>query len=606
MKIVLSTILLLTLCLSAALAQPGWHDFTQRYFYSIIDEEGKEISFKHNKKYSIMVDSVLYQAPEIPNEPLKEATSSDKGYENQIRINDFSLAVPQKELFFKANDKRLEIKIIHKKDTMYLCQSSGTGSFGAIIIGLRNGEPPRPPADYTLSFKAGHYYFPSWTQNILKKLPETSGDVAFLNTAHLNQSYFIIPEKVYDSSLLYYKSTSERQRASAEDQYIINNFFLKGHFSLVKSVVLTKNKQLPVEYSWIGNPVPTKDKNRFWGMIDYSGSYFSRRTTFFSLNNDENTMELFLPKEDPRLFNCNYKAPYVNVFDSLLYLPVWIKQAFDEHRTVAAYDKTPPELIVYRSKNEGVTWEKDSKAKSIFERFYFFEKQGRKIEFIDKRYAVVHHTEITERNEKKNSHKTQGVYYLLKDMQVIDSIKSPATTSYYANAEPLRKAADLLLLGTWTDDYDQTYFELSLAKVKHAWKFQVAKKFYNQHSEQQQGQAPLAEDTIKEYKNFYLIKNRELVFKNGSGKMKLKADATGHSSFIIEKNNQIYLINDNAVYLSFDGGTNWYLYPASLLPNTYYYLLGINERNEITYFSNEEVGESGRATCKTFYTFLKE
>lgn len=606
MKIIVITVLLLTQCLSAALAQPGWHDFTQRYFYSIIDVEGKEISFKHNKNYSIMVDSVLYRAPNMPNEPLKQATSSDKGYENQIRINDFSLAIPQKELFFKANDKRLEIKIIHKNDTMYLCQASGTGSYGATIMGLQNQETSRPPADYTLPFKAGHYYFPSWTRDILKKLPETSGNVAFLNAAHLNQSYFIIPGNVYDSSLLYYKSTSERQRVSAEDQYVINNFFLKGHFSLAKRVAPTKNNQLPVEYSWIGKPVATKDKNRFWGMIDYSGSSFSWRTTFFSLNKEENTMELFLPEAEPKLFNCNYRAPYVNVFDSLLYLPVWKKKAFDEHTPAAAYDKLPPEFIVYRSQNEGLTWEKDRKAKAIFDRFDFFEKQGRKIEFIDKGYAVVHYTEITERNEKKNSCKTQGIYYLLKDMQVIDSIKSPAKTSYYANTELLSKEGNLFILGSWTYNYDQTYFELSLAKVKHTWKFQVTEQYYAGLSEQQQSQIPLAEDTIKAYKNFYLIRNRELVFKNGSGKMKLKENATGYSNFIIEKNDQIYLVNDNVVYLSFDGGTNWYLYPASLLPNTFYYLLDINERNEITYFSNEEVGESGRVTCKTFYTFIKE
>jgi len=127
------------LCSVGVCAQPGWQDFTARYFYTVLDENGKEISFKNNKNYSIMIDSVLYKSPNIPNDTLKKALPSDEGYQNQFRINDFSLTIPQKR-FYDKGDKKLEIIIIHKKDTMYICQNSGTGNF-LDYIDFKSKEP---------------------------------------------------------------------------------------------------------------------------------------------------------------------------------------------------------------------------------------------------------------------------------------------------------------------------------------------------------------------------------------------------------------------------------------------------------------------------------
>ncbi len=551
-----------------------------------------------------MVEDVLYQAPNIPKDALKPAQENKNDFDRLIRINDFSLSVaPYKDY----REKRLEIKIIHKNDTMYICQPSGIGS-GEYrkIIDNSFVKEVTIPSDFTLQFKAGHYYFPNWIDDQRKRLPETSGDVKILNTANLNQSYFVIPKDIYDSCLLYPKYISGPERESDEDKYVIDNFFLKGYFSRTKRVQATKISQIPIEYSWIGEPVPTKDANRFWGMIDYSGTFFSRRTTFFTLNKEENTIKLFLPKEDPRLFSCRNNGLFIDSFNSFFYLPVWIKQEFKEGLNAFEYDKLPHEKYIFRSEDEGNTWKEDKKAKEIFEKHHFFEKSGRKIEFLDKDHAVVFYTENVERDEKKNSHKTQGYYYLLKNMRVIDSIKSPEKTSYYANSPLSIKNENIFILGSWTYNYNQTYFELSLKRADDTWKFQVEEKNYSPTPETQEFHKPLEKDTIKEYRNFHLINNRELVFKNGSGKMRLKDDAIQSNSYIIENDSHIYLINHRSVYVSFDRGTNWYLYPASLFPNTYHYLFGINEQDEISYFSNESVGESKRKTSKTFYKFSPE
>ncbi|WP_346984953.1 hypothetical protein [Chryseobacterium sp. POE27] len=75
------------------------------------------------------------------------------------------------------------------------------------------------------------------------------------------------------------------------------------------------------------------------------------------------------------------------------------------------------------------------------------------------------------------------------------------------------------------------------------------------------------------------------------------------SKTVIERDKEIYLVGYESVFLSFDGGTNWYVYPASILPNTYYYLLDINSKNEINYFSNDRTDSNKSITTKTFYKF---
>ncbi|MCL1868253.1 MAG: hypothetical protein FWF72_04840 [Paludibacter sp.] len=84
-------------------AQSDWIDCTIYYYYSILDENGKEISFKDNADYSIMIDSVLYKLPYIPQDSLQQFFVKYsrnqipfKECQNQIRINDFSIAaIPQ-------------------------------------------------------------------------------------------------------------------------------------------------------------------------------------------------------------------------------------------------------------------------------------------------------------------------------------------------------------------------------------------------------------------------------------------------------------------------------------------------------------------------------
>lgn len=94
-----------------------------------------------------------------------------------------------------------------------------------------------------------------------------------------------------------------------------------------------------------------------------------------------------------------------------------------------------------------------------------------------------------------------------------------------------------------------------------------------------------------------MVNDKELIFKNDSGSLKLSSNVTDHISdnenFILEKDQQIYIFSDrDSLYFSHDAGTNWFLYPVPLEKSgNVFYFLDINEQNELVYFSTR--GDQG-------------
>jgi len=342
----LLTIFSVLFFLKSAIAQPGWQDYTARYSYTILDAKGKEISFKKNKQYSIMIDSVLFKSPRIPHEKLKPAVPNEGDFANQIKINDFSLAIPQKN--YSRGGKRLEIKLIHKRDTMYICQASGRGSFGE--NGFWNGADikPKNSSDFTLQFIAGRYYFPDWAKYFLDNLPQVNGNLELKNASQRN---FIVSQKVYNSvhsSEIYY----HKKLLKKADDYVTNNF-LKGHLSLERRVEPVQFKQSPAPYKnahWEGKIYASKnDTNRYYGMMSYSmntSNCSSYKNVFSVLNKGENTIDQFFPKDNLRLFGS--QRLYVDTFNAILYLPLWTKKEFDFYLTDCQHNK-PTQRQTYRS-----------------------------------------------------------------------------------------------------------------------------------------------------------------------------------------------------------------------------------------------------------------
>jgi hypothetical protein len=590
----LYTLILIFLCSNLAQAQPGWQDFTKRYSYNILDKNGKEISFKNNKNYSIMIDSVLYKSPNIPQDSLKPAlVDSYNGFENQIRINDFSLAIPQKK--YQQSHNQLEIKIIHKNDTMYICQSSGRGSFRSIDF---QGKPIKQTPDYTLQFIAGHYYFPSWAKNLLDNIPQTSGNTKIVN---VSQQHFIIPKSVYDSVNYISPRYENRQKHYDEAENSVVKNFMKGYFSFERQVQLTTfdrsvspfNK--PRWSTWGSSYFPTKEQDEYLGNVQFSYdtlNYSGGRGMIVRYNYNENKMKIWSPTE--KLMFSSTALLYKDTFNDVYY-----------NRSIIR-DSNCKELIYkcdfvnkfYNSIDEGKVWKEDKRLTQLYKTHGF-----RQLEFLDQNHALIFKLDKVKVKNKKYDLQ-QGTYYLLKDFQIIDSLKSPNDLHYNDNYNRYKYEIknDTIFLGSWSYNKFQvgkTYSQPFLVKDNDNWKFKVTEQlFYRTKTEPKM-------DMIT-YQNFKILNN--LMYLNTeNGSLDLKSDLLKlhENGLILENGEHIYIIGLGiGTLLSFDGGNTWFVYPLPLEKDSRYDFLEINEQGVISHLKNSWTG-NGYEFNKVFSQFSK-
>lgn len=568
--------------------QPGWHDFTTRYYYTILDKKGKEISFKKNKTYRIMIGDTLYRSSGIPNDSLLPVLPNRTyKFDNYIRINDFSLRLSQ-EVYNRYQP--LEIKIIHKKDTMYLNQTTGSGS--GIVSKFRLSDKNKDmkadlPSDYTLQFLPGHYHFPNWAKMVWDEMPEAKGKIKFVN---LKQSHFIISKTRYDSIQLFglkYKDRSEIEKRAADE--VVQNF-TRNYFTVDKRIEPTKfeNPALPFkEPYWDDALYPTKNKEVYFGRVRYNRDSLNENVwkyLFSIYNRKENTVRHWYPKKNPKLFDSGYLYP--NPYTGIVYQVVWIKDKQNTKQQVYI----PPTQYSYQSEDEGQTWNENPELTKMFARYNF-----EHIEFLDKKYALSYNRREVKHKTKKYNIK-QITYYLLQDMKVVDSLKMPNDTHDFENYMERYnhyqfKVKDTIVLGTAHYDpgrnLGKAYYQTSIIKTDSGWRFSGSKQIYVQRS------FPKTEkekDTI-DYRNFRLINKKELLFKNGSGTLQLKSEVADNSSnngiVVLEQGNRIYLLDSRKrfTYISFDGGTSWYLYPKPLEESGNYSFLEVDDHNEISFFN---------------------
>ena len=560
-------------------AQPGWRDFTPRYDYTILDKNKKEISFKNNKDYSIMIDSVLYKAPKIPQDSLRPAIRWDNNFKNQIRINDFSLVIPIKNL--DQTRKNLEIKIIHKKDTMYICQSSGTGSFFTKYdFDYRQNETQKQMSDFTLQFVAGHYFFPRWSKDYLKNLPQTNGTVKIINA---DQRHFIVPKIVYDSICYLSPIYENREKYYDEAENLVVKNFMLGYYSFERNVqqVTFDKPILPFKIGYMTWRAPyfsTKEKNEYLGMIepDYDTlNYSGGRGIIVKFNYDENKMKIWSATEN-LLYSSSYNLRH-DTFNNVFYNQTLIR---DSNCKDLIY-KCDFEIKLYQSKDDGNTWIENNKLTQLYKKHEF-----RELEFLDQHHALIFKLNKVKPKNKKYDIQ-QGVYYLLKDFVIIDSLKTPNDIDYNNNYNRYRYDVenDTIFLGNWSyDEYYRNgkteYSQPILTKNDNKWKFQVVNKMYFiNHSK------PLLEKI--DYPNFEImggalsLRSGNLLFQNDNLSELYK------KGLILKNKNEIYLIGLSiGTLFSFDGGYNWYVYPLPLEKDSDYKLIEINNKGVISHIKN--------------------
>lgn len=560
-------------------AQPGWIDFTPRYSYTILDENSNEISFQNNKNYSIMIDDVLYKTPNVPQDSLKPAIENSGIFEPQIRINDFSLIIHKKD--FEQTQKSLEIKIIHKKDTMFICQTSGTGSFfSKYDFDNRQYETQRQTSDFTLQFVAGHYFFPRWSKDFLKNLPQTNGTVKIINT---DQRHFIVPKIVYDSICYLSPIYKNRQKHYDEAESLVIQNFMSGYYSFERNVQqVTFDKPIfPFKIGWMAWRAPyfsTKEKNEYLGMVqlDYDTlNYSGGRGMIVKFNYEENKMKIWSATEN-LLYSSSYNLRH-DTFNNVFYNQTLIR---DSNCKDLIYN-CDFEIKLYQSKDDGNTWTENNKLTQLYKKHEF-----RKLEFLDQHHALIFKLNKVKPKNKKYDIQ-QGVYYLLKDFVIIDSLKTPNDIHYNDNYNRYRYDVenDTIFLGNWSYDKYYTngkteYSQPILTKNNKKWKFQVVNKVYFiNHSK------PLLEKI--DYPNFEImggalsLRSGNLLFQNDNLSELYK------KGLILKNKNEIYLIGLSiGTLFSFDGGYNWYVYPLPLEKDSDYKLIEINNKGVISHIKN--------------------
>ncbi len=584
-----------------AKAQPGWQDLTERYSYTILNEIGKEISFKDNNNYSIMIDSVLYKAPNIPQDPLIPATENSQNFNIQICINDFSLDIPAKNTFDEC-EERLEIKIIDEKDTMFICQSSGTGSFWNTKnkIGLQNDGLTEPPADFRLQFIPGHYYFPYWAIYLLNEVPKTYGNIKILN---MDQAHFIVPKAIYDSIYFNRNKYNRSRNYYAEAENMVVDNFAKGNFMFTRTIQPTTFDKSIVPFrnprwSYWGKPYyATSHKDEYIGITEFSYdtlNWSGGRGAFVRFNRNENKMSIW-SATNKILYSSTYKLkhdPYNNVY----YNQTIIRDSSCKDFIFNCDFETK----LFRSTDEGHTWTEDITLTQLYKKHPF-----RELEFIDQNYALIFVLDKMKAKKKKYDIQ-QGKYYLLKNFHIVDSFITPSDIHYNDNYNGYRYNVknDTISLGAWTNnayaETGKTYFQLFIYYVDNKWKFQVVDLVYLKNKIDRQ-----EIDTII-YQNFKIVSNNELVFKDqGSLVFKNGLFDLQKKGLILENGKQIYIIGLGiGTILSFDGGISWYIYPLPLEKDSRYEFLELDEKGVISHLKNSWEN-NGYGFYKIYNQFLK-
>lgn len=542
---------------------------------------------------------MLYKAPNIPQDSLKPAIKNSGNFKNQIRINDFSLVIPIKD--FDQTRKSLEIKIIHKKDTMFICQASGTGSFFTKYdFDNRQYETQRQTPDFTLQFVAGHYFFPRWSKDFLKNLPQTNGTVKILNA---DQRHFIVPKIVYDSICYLSPINKNRQKHYDEAENLVVQNFMSGYYSFERNVqqVTFDKPILPFKIgymTWRAPYFPTKVKNEYLGMVqpnydtlNYSGG----RGMIVKFNYEENKMKVWSATEN-LLYSSSYNLRH-DTFNNVFYNQTLIRNSNCKDLIY----KCDFEIKLYQSKDDGNTWTENNKLTQLYKKHEF-----RELEFLDQHHALIFKLNKVKPKNKKYDIQ-QGVYYLLKDFVIIDSLKTPNDIHYNDNYNRYRYNVenDTIFLGNWSYDKYYTngkteYSQPILTKNNKKWKFQVVEKMYFiNHSK------PLLETIY--YRNFEIL-NSTIYLNKHNGGLVFQNDNLSElhkKGLILENNNEVYLIGLSiGTLFSFDGGYNWCVYPLPLEKDSDYKLIEINNKGVISHIKNNS--NNGKYTLdKIFNKFTK-
>jgi hypothetical protein len=321
----------------------------------------------------------------------------------------------------------------------------------------------------------------------------------------------------------------------------------------------------------------------FIGFVEYTldttNHYMSKRV-FSEFDKSTNTITHWMP--NPNIHRFYLANIYFDVANGILYQTTGIRESKDPNCNGGWDADCPYTKKIYSSNDDGNTWTEDTVLLKLFNTFQF-----REFEFLDESHALA----FTRRDaiHSKGYKYQRGTYYLIQNMQVVDSLQTPEDLHYNDNYNRynFKRTGDTLYLGAWgfdNYDYSKPFVQPLLVKSKTSWVFEITED----SREAIQARAEKEKKIPRPYENFELIENRKMVFKNRAGSLMLGSDVTDTVSpwavKIIEKGEQIYVIDNHYTLVSFDAGTNWFIYPQPLNDRNRYAFLEIDEENEISFF----------------------
>jgi hypothetical protein len=561
----LATLFLLccSLCAQKASAQPGWEDHTTYYYYTILDDSGKEIRLKENEAYTIGIGNSYFSGESIPFDSLKPIIRNSRTFYNYININDLSFRTPliRKEV--------TELKIILGKDTMHV------------------NQPTMEPYDHglhtkrTLHFLPGHYFFPEHTRHSYDRLPSFTNHIALMN---VHQRNFLIPAALYREMARW---NYDKQLKKKAEEIVFHNFtqaFLANRNT--ESIVFNKNFKPFKKPQWRGPLYASKDSTAFYGLVSYNcdtSNLHSTQSVFSTFYKSENKIEHWAPLSDMRLL---WGAILLrDTFNNRLYLRHGVAKNPKEN-CMHALSPSPCPMVekLYASSDEGHTWQEDELLEQVYNKHDF-----RALEFLDENHALA----FTRRkfpHPKTNNKIQKGTYYLLENKSIIDSMSIPDSVHYNSNYEryTFSRQGDSVKLGrwglNWRTEMGSNYHQPWLIKEGNSWVFKTTQEKLKPYSEPEE-----KIDSLRVYDNFSLYNEQKLVFNNDSGALILEENTARRRVQILEEGAHIYILESHTTLMSFNGGLSWYLYPKPLHKYSHYTFLETNQQQEISFFDFDKM-----------------
>lgn len=580
-------ILLLFLIVTSYIeAQPGPLYFPPVvYNYTILDASGVAIKFRNNPEYKICIDDEWFHSDSIPlvPEPIK------MGPEDSLVLQKFQLeglstilySQPNSVIFIYVNDFYLKlthaitlIKIAHGKDTMSLFQQSET------------------PME--LRFSPGYHYFPYWATHAQKGLPQLTGS----QYKKIDQHHFVISKADYDSLQYDSLQINSYERKNANITRIENEIadkYLKGFVNVEHNFIPLEFMQdvSPYEGGYFDSQLyPTQEENVYMGMMDYhmrEHNCTSSKDFFTRIDLNQNKIEHWFPLNNPQKFGSHSRYFLVDTFNQVTYLKVVFRiDTISPLKECASWAKY--QNAMYKSYNYGKNWKEDKKFTKLFNEYAFYS-----YEFLDKDYALGYKIQKIKHPIKKNQI-DQGVYYLIKNGEIIETFLTPEDVPFNtndANYHFSKGYGDTVFIGSWGynpyNHKESNVHQLYAVKQNSKWIFEIGTTGFKRSPHYK------VQKIKTDYQNFKIIGDT-LLFNNGAkmvSRVQIVENPLERGMLILEQGDHIYLVNtvSQVMYISFDAGASWLFYPKKLEQTGDMMFLRIDPDYNISFFNRREFSQ---------------